>query len=297
MLIKAPATTANLGPGFDCLGMALDFFNEVEVKEGDRLFIQVKGEGEGRIPLNEDNLIYKAISSVYKKVGKPPPTLHISCQNNIPLARGLGSSASAIACGLLAANFLLGEPFSLEELLQIGFELEGHADNIAPALFGGLQIVTKEKDKILHTSIPLPHGLKVVLFIPDFEMPTMKSRVLLSPFVPREDAVFNLGRVAMLITAFTTGQFHLLRLATQDKLHQPARKALFKSMEEIFKSALEAGSLGVFLSGGGSSICALTTDEVLAYNIGEAMKSRASLEGIKGKTLITKPSPIGAHKI
>jgi len=277
--------------------MALELFNEVVVKKGNKLSIKVRGEGEGVIPLNEDNIIYKAISSVYQRAGKVLPPLDIYSYNIIPLARGLGSSAAAIACGLLAANYLLDEPLSKEELLHIGFHLEGHADNIAPALFGGCQIVAQDGKGIIHTSIPLSPDLRAALFIPDFEMPTLKSRVLLPPFVSRADAVFNLGRVALLVLAFTTGQPQLLPVATQDRLHQPARQALFPAMEKIFDAASKAGAWGVFLSGGGSSILALTSDETSAYNIAKAMEERALREGIRGKTLITQPSPLGAHKV
>ncbi|MEK7280738.1 MAG: homoserine kinase [Chloroflexota bacterium] len=290
--ILTPATVANLGPGFDCLGLALDISLRVEVEESQGLHISYQGEGE--VPLNQNNLIYRALVLAYRRLGKTLPGVKIHCQNDIPLARGLGSSAAAAASGLLAANHLLGEPLGGDELLELGAELEGHADNMAAALFGGCQIVIQDRGRLAHSPVKLPRGLKAVLFIPDFEMPTLKSRALLSPQVSREDAVYNLGRVAMLVAALAQGKLELLTLATQDRLHQPARTKLFQAMPVIFKAASEAGALGVCLAGGGSSILALT--KVNTSAIAQAMEKMAKAEGVSGRTLITQPNTWGAHR-
>jgi homoserine kinase len=286
---------ANLGPGFDCLGVALDIYNQVALERSDKTTLAISGEGSNNLPLSKDNKIFQSIAAFYQQIGKPMPGLFISSHNNIPLARGLGSSAAAVAGGLVAANLLEGQPLNEEEILPLAVQLEGHADNVAPALFSGGQLVIKEGDRWLHFPIPLPTDLKVVLFIPDFEMPTEKARAILTPEVTREDAVYNLGRVALLMLSLATGRLDYLNLATQDKLHQPQRQMLFPAMGDIFKSALEAGALGVFLSGAGPTIAALTTEKAQA--ISEAMKTTAPKTGIDGKIRIAQPSLTGAHQV
>lgn len=293
--LRVPATTANLGPAFDCLGMALDIFNEISVAEAPARTITVLGEGAGRISLGEDNLVYRSMATVFRTVGKPMPALAITCHNRIPLARGLGSSAAAIASGLVAANELLGKPLTPDDLLQIGAELEGHADNIAPALRGGCQVAFQEAGKYFSAPIPLTPGLRAVLFIPDFAIPTAEARRVLPAQVPRSDAVFNLGRVALLTLALATGQGEYLRVATQDRLHQPPRQALFPAMESLFQAALGAGALGVFLSGSGSTILALTAGEAMAEAIGRGMQAAATKAGISGRVQAAMPSAQGAQ--
>lgn len=293
--VLVPATTANLGPGFDCLGMALDIYNEVSLEISEPFHIAIADEGATTLSQEKDNIVYQGIVAAYRRSNNALPPLRLTCLNRIPLARGLGSSAAAVVGGLVAANLLLGEPLSPEDLLQLAAEMEGHADNVAPALFGGCQISFRQDNRVLHTPVPFPQDLQAVLFIPDFEMPTGKSRALLSPQVSRADAVFNLGRVALLITAFTTGKLGLLRLATQDRLHQPARQLLFPAMESLFQAALEAGALGAFLSGGGSTVLALANKNAPA--IEEAMLTTAREKGISGKARIARPSLLGAHRV
>jgi homoserine kinase len=292
--VRVPATTANLGPGFDCLGMALNIWNEVMVEKGPSFGISVSGEGAGAISRGKDNRVYQGTIALYERTGGSVPDLFISCKNDIPLARGLGSSAAAAVSGLLAANLLSGEPLPPEELLQLGIQLEGHADNLAAALFGGCQVVTLDNGQAIHAPIPLPPELKAVLFIPDFEMPTQESRNILPPEVSRSDAVHNLGRVSLLVAALVTNQLDHLRLATQDRLHQPARQSLFPAMGSLLEAALEVGALGAFLSGGGSTIIALTQGEGKA--IEEAMMSTARKAGVAGKTRISRLSQKGAHR-
>lgn len=295
--IRIPATTANLGPGFDCLGIALDIFNELTVAPAQSLSITVQGEGAGQISQRQDNLVYRAMATVFTKLGKPVPELSLNCLNRIPLARGLGSSAAAVAGGLVAANELLGKPLNPDDLLQLGAGMEGHADNIAPALFGGCQLVYREGDRYNHVPVPLPLGLKAVLFIPDFAMSTAKARNILPARLTRADAVFNLSRVSLLTLAFTTGKLEYLKIATQDRLHQPARQSMFPAMENIFKSALEAGALGIFLSGAGSTILAFTEGESLSGGIGKAMQDAATKAGVNGRVQVARPSAQGTHLI
>jgi len=273
--VRAPATTANLGPGFDCLGMALDLWAEVVVTASEE---PLPPAGP---PLG--GMTVQAAQRLFSHVGKQPPAgLSAECTQQIPVARGLGASAVARAAGLLAANALLGEPLEREEILALGTELEGHADNMAPALFGGL-----------HAGLAPPEGLKAVLFVPDMEMPTQESRQVLPQVISREDAIYNIGRAALLVAALASGRLDLLDVATRDRLHQPARAKVFPPMEAIFRAARQAGALGVFLSGGGSAILALASRD--EQEIARAMAEAAAGEGADGRTIITRGTNEGAE--
>lgn len=293
--VRVPATTANLGPGFDCLGIALDFYNSVTVAKSDKFSISISGEGARVLSRGPDNRIYQGILAVFNKIGQKAPELDIHCENEIPLSRGLGSSAAAAVGGLVAANLLIGERLSAGELLQMAASIEGHADNVAPALFGGCQVVVRENDQFLHALMPLPTGIEFVLLIPDQAMSTKQARALLPAQVSREDAVYNLGRVGLLLAALASGELQHLRIATQDRLHQPARQSLFPAMGDIIKAALEAGARGAFLSGAGSTIAALSTENSDA--IGRAMRAAARKAGIASKIRIARPSKTGAFPL
>ncbi|MFH1140094.1 MAG: homoserine kinase [Chloroflexota bacterium] len=292
--LSIPATTANLGPGFDCLGMALDIWNQVEVRPGERPALRVKGEGAGSLSTGRDNLVYRAAERYFQEMGLPAPSLSITCRNQIPLARGLGSSSAAIVGGLLAASAVAGaNGQDMDMIWRLAVEMEGHPDNVTPALFGGCQIVVLDQETLVHAQVPFPEDLRAVMFIPDTPMPTEKARGILPPQVSREDAVYNTGRVALLVNALTTGRLEYLRVATQDRLHQPARQALMPAMRLLFHSALEAGAMGVFLSGAGPTVLALTQgrESTVAYEMAD-MADKAQLPG---QVRITKPIMQGAH--
>jgi homoserine kinase len=186
----------------------------------------------------------------------------------------------------------MGEPLSAEQMLALGAALEGHADNMAPALFGGLRIVIRDGDGFRHVRAPVADGLKVVLFVPNFDMPTNESRKLLPTSLSKEDAVHNIGRSALLVAALASGDWEMLDAATQDRLHTPARTALFPAMPAIFAAAKEAGAHAAYLSGGGSTIAAFATDGEQA--IAEAMTEAARAGGLGGQTRVTEPSEEGA---
>ena len=292
LIVRVPATSANMGPGFDCLGLALDLWNEVRVDlGGDGL--QVTGEGETSLSLEKDNLVYEGISLAFAEAGQPMPRIGVQCQNEIPLGRGLGSSSAAIVGGLVAGNELCGRPLTQDRLLEIAAQTEGHPDNSAAALLGRCQIVVQDGDRLVTSTVPIPEGLRAVLFIPDVAMPTEQARGLLPPVVERSDAVFNAGRTALLVDAFSSGDLSKLQVATQDRLHQPARETIFPAMKNIFRSALDAGALGVFLSGAGSTVLALATDRELT--IGYEMADAAAKSGIDGALKVTRPTTTGAH--
>ncbi|MER3420306.1 MAG: hypothetical protein C4290_07190 [Chloroflexota bacterium] len=195
----------------------------------------------------------------------------------------------------MGANVLLGQPFGTEELLRIAAELEGHADNAAPALFGGLQVCVWDGHDIYHVQVPIPQGLRAVLLVPDLDMPTSESRRLLPATLERRDCVDNIGRVALLVAALATSRLDVLHVATQDRLHQPARAQLFPEMFEIFAAARDAGALCAYLSGGGSSIMALTVER--EAEIGQAMLARARAAGRNGRVIITRPALEGARVV
>ena len=286
-----PATTANLGPGFDCLGMALDVWNTVRLERGGQ-GVTVTGEGADRLNRNEGNLIYRAAQALFHHIGQPVPPLGLVCHNDIPLSRGLGSSSAAIVGGLVAANALCGNPASQEALLKLAIEIEGHPDNVTPALLGGCQVVVHNGDSIVTSGVPLPEGLGAVLFIPNMPMATAKARAVLPQSYSREDAVFNVGHAALLVNALATGNLELLKVATEDRLHQPQRQTIFPQMRLLFRAALQGGAYGVFLSGAGSSVLAFAkgNEMTVAYELAD----EARKAGLEGTLLITHPIEQGA---
>ena len=292
--VKVPATTANMGPGFDCLGMALDIWNTVHVAEGPPGFV-IRGEGEDELPRGRSNLVYRCFRLPFRESGRRAPGVTIACENDIPLERGLGSSSAAAVAGLVAGNELCGRPLGLTDLLELATGAEGHPDNVAAALLGGCQIVVRDGPRLVTSAVPLPAELRVVVFVPDAPMPTRQARSMLSSKVTRQDAVYNIGRVALLVRALATGDLDYLSVATEDRLHQPARQAIFPAMNSIFNAARGAGALGVFLSGAGSSVLALTRG--MEMTIGYEMADAAAKSGVGGAVRITEPTREGAHVV
>jgi homoserine kinase len=284
--VRVPATSANLGPGFDSLGLALRLVQEITVSVGHQ-----------SAPSNDlSRLVLDAARSAYRLARvEVPEEMSASGEQTIPIGRGLGASAAARAAGIVAANALMGGPLSDDQMLTLGAGLEGHADNMAPALFGGLQVVVRQADGFAHLRTPIAEGLRVVLFVPDFEMPTAESRKLLPQTLTREEAVHNIGRAALLVAALAEGAWDALDEATQDTLHQPARTKIFPAMSEIFAAAKEAGALCAYLSGAGSTIAAFTVAN--ADSVGDAMRARAAMHGHTGRVEITTPSDEGTRVI
>lgn len=291
--VRVPATSANLGPGFDALGMALDLANVVHVAPAEALAVRIEGEGAGVLAEGPDNLVYQAMTCLAERLGEPLPPVRLHCVNAIPLARGLGSSSAAIVAGLVAANHLYGDRLSPDALLELAVALEGHPDNVAPALLGGVRVCVQTDAGVCQAPVPLRRPLRAVLFVPDFPMPTEAARRALPATVPLHDAVFNLGRAALLVAALATGAYDLLREATRDRLHQPARTALFPAMPAFFAAALEAGALGACLSGAGSTVLALVETQTAA--VAAALETVAAREGIGGRIITTAIGAEGAR--
>lgn len=262
--VKVPATTANIGPGFDCLGMALPLYNTVTVEEtvmpGTGIEINIIDETNEQdiisIPTDENNIVYKAIELLYNSIGQTPSELKITIKTEIPIARGLGSSASVIIGGLIAANELLGRPADEAALLAIATEIENHPDNLTPALVGGFVLSSLEEDgSVVYSKMNWPKDWNITVCIPDYELSTDIARSVLPQEVPMKDAIFNLKHTAMLVQAVNTHDEKLMKLALNDRLHQKYREKLIPGMFEI-KEALkhEENVMGVVLSGAGPSV-------------------------------------------
>ncbi|HXF51975.1 MAG TPA: homoserine kinase [Dehalococcoidia bacterium] len=279
--VRVPATSANLGPGFDCLGLALALFARVTLREA-----------PGPEPDAAGAMMLAAARAAYRAAGRTPPDLSASWDGDIPVARGLGASAAFRVGAAVAANVLMGRPLDDDALLDLTAGLEGHGDNVAPALFGGLRVVVREGKRFRSLGSPLAPGLRLALFVPDFEMPTDESRKALPAALSREDAVHNIGRAALLVAALATGAWDALGPATEDRLHQPARAGIFPALPTILSAAREAGAHGAYLSGGGSTVAAFVTSGADA--VARAMAEAAAGEGVSGRTIVTEPSPVGA---
>lgn len=255
--IKVPGTSANLGPGFDSLGIALNIYNKFyveEIKEG--LYI----EGCKEEYRNDKNLFYVSMKRVFHKFGYEPKGLRIKIDSDIPESRGLGSSASCIVGGVIAANSLIGNKLSKEDILEISTEIEGHPDNVAPAIFGGMTAVVKDKDRIYYDKIDIDKNINFYALIPDFTLATKESREVLPKDIDYKDSVFNVGRVALMISSLISGNYENLQVAFDDKLHQPYRKKLIDNYDYIMLKCKKNGARGVFLSGAGPTIMAITEE-------------------------------------
>lgn len=281
--VAVPATTANLGPGFDCLGLALGLYNRVTLREWDGIRVTVKGEGAGMLPEDGSNPMVEAVCHLFDRVGYRPTGLLLEQENGIPVAAGLGSSAAAILGGLLAANALVGNPLPRGEILEMATGLEGHPDNVASALYGGLVLVAHDEERLIVDKITIPE-MRVVVVLPDYALPTVQARAALPPQVPLADAVFNSGRLAMLIRALESGDYERLGAAMEDRLHQPYRVPLIPGMADAFRAARAAGAAAATLSGAGPGIVAFAEEKHGA--IGEAIGRAFAQEGLESRTWI-----------
>lgn len=294
--VLVPATSANLGPGFDVLGVAVNLYNEFIVEDASMFEIVFLNKQVG-IATTKNNLFYKSFTYLFKKNKKKIPQVKITMNLHIPPARGLGSSATAVVGGLVAANAFLHNTFTKEQLLSFALELEvgNNPDNVAPALLGGLVVLTHDGNELHTIKLPVPVDIKAVYFIPDFEMDTVTGRKLMPNEYSKEDLVFSTSRVALLLAALQTKKYSLLRTAMQDKIHQPTRTKIFPPMPDIIKAANDVGALGTALSGGGSTIIALANENI--NKIAEAMKNTGAKHGITGTIKTLEIISEGAYAI
>ena len=261
--VRIPASSANLGAGFDSLGLALGLYNTIEIEEIES-GLQIFSEDGAAIPLGEKNLVYQTVRRVYQLCGKKIPGFNIRQKSPIPMARGLGSSSACIAGAITGANALLGEPLSLQEKLNLAAELEGHPDNVLPAMLGGFVAAVLEDGHVFYINRPV-NGLLFGAFVPDFELLTETARAALPKQVLHREAVFNLSRAALAAAAFCTGEYDLLGAACGDRLHQPYRLPLIPGGEAVFELAGQCGALACFISGAGSTILAVAKAEDSAF--------------------------------
>jgi homoserine kinase len=300
-LIKVPATSANLGPGFDALGLALDLWNETVIstdsftdsrKKTDKVFVSVRGEGAGLLPGNEKNMLVRTAQKLAERLGQPLPPFQAECVNAIPMSSGLGSSSAAILTGLLAGNVLLGGPLGREELLNLAAELEGHPDNVAPAMLGGLVVAIIDGNKVVGRQIPLGGDFHVTVALPDFYLPTKQARAALPKRIPLKHAVYNLSRAALVTEAFRSGDLDLLGQVMDDRLHQPYRLRLIPGAIHAMQAAQAAGAQAVALSGAGPSLIAFASKA--EAGIGESMKRAFEAEGLAARIFRLRPPGMGA---
>jgi len=254
--VRVPATSANLGPGFDVLGLALALHNEIDAEEADQVSVAIEGEGAGRLETGARNVVARAVRMAFEAAGRPFRGVALRCVNRIPPSRGLGSSAAAWMGGLVAGNALAGGGLSRDTLLELATRAEGHPDNVAAALLGGLTVSCKTGERVVALSLPVPPAIRWVVLIPEIEGSTEEARAVLPASVSRADAVFNLQRVALLLGALSAGRLDLLPAALDDRLHQPQRWRLFPWLPGAVAAARDAGALGCVLSGAGPSLLA-----------------------------------------
>ncbi|GCL41798.1 homoserine kinase [Anabaena sp. FACHB-1250] len=279
--VKVPATTANLGPGFDCIGAALKLYNQFEFTtlDVDGLMIQVSGVEAEKVQTDESNLLYQAFVKLYGYIEQTPPSVKIEIKLGVPLSRGLGSSATAIVGGLVAANELAGRPLSELEVMKLAIAIEGHPDNVVPALLGGCRLAATSNTGWEISDIPWHRDILPVVAIPDFELSTSEARKVLPTEISRHDAIFNISHFGLLLRGLATNREEWLKTALQDKLHQPYRQALIPGYDAVNNAAIDAGAYGMVISGAGPTLLALVdTSKGKAVEI--AMKNAWLQKGI-----------------
>lgn len=310
--VRVPATSANLGPGYDCLGMAVDLWSEVTVSRADKFEITAEGDGADDIPKDETNFLVVGVKAAFQTANKPVPALKYHVVSRIPFARGLGSSSAAIVAGIIAGLVLAGHRlpcWGSEALLQIAADIEGHPDNVAPAIYGGIQLGIHNGSRWFTERVPCPSGMQLVMFIPDFIGKTSSARGVLADTVSRTEAAYNIGRVAMLVHALCSGNLDNLKYGVQDKLHQPQRgEKLYHYLYPMIEAAERAGACCAYLSGAGPTVMALTSGasgdiftqrekERTDSAVARAMIQTAEDFGIKGKLLVTSAVNEGARVV
>ncbi|HEU4918613.1 MAG TPA: homoserine kinase [Candidatus Limnocylindrales bacterium] len=304
IVVEVPASSANLGAGYDCLAIALGLTNriEFEVRGWSRGSIELSVDGQGVDELSEDreNRCVLGVEAALRAIrGEIPEGVgwRIDMRNEIPLARGLGSSAAATVAGLVAGNAFLGEPLTQADLLRLATEIEGHPDNAAAALLGGFVVSAAIDGAVEALRFDAPRDLRAILFVPELRLATKRMREVLPEFVPRADAVANLTRVAIGVAGISIGRFDLLRLVTVDRLHEPYRAAAFPQLPQFVEAARGAGAIGACLSGAGSSIIAFSDSVRTITRIEGAFAAASADTDLPGRILVVSPRNAGAQVV
>jgi homoserine kinase len=283
--VRVPATSANLGAGFDCLGLALDVFAEIVVTFGGPEPQPAEDVGE--------KMVVTAARHAFARLQTAAPAIRARYAISVPLGRGMGASAVARVAGVLAANEFAGRPLDAETCMSMAADLEGHGDNACPAMFGGVQVCIKAGERYLHAAAAFPDEVQLALLIPDHSMPTKEARRVLPDSYSREDAVHNIGRAALFVAALASRRFDLLDEATNDVIHQRQRAAIFPPLFEIFRAAKAAGAHAAWLSGAGSTVAALCTGDT-ARPVAAAMLETLRSSSMPGRSLVTRIASEGA---
>jgi len=293
--VTVPATSANLGPGFDTLGMALNIFLTVKVAAtSEKGYTEFIGEGKEELSNNIDNnLILMAAKKIFDYVHLEMPELIVQVENQIPLGKGLGSSAAAIVAGILIANEMLNKSIDQEQLINLAVEMEGHADNIVPAMVGGLTTVMLNQGNVIFHKFDVPQELELVVAVPDFSLPTKQARSVLPASVSQERLIMSLQQTSYLLAGLVKKEFKHLNLAMNDMIFQPLRKQFIPGFDKVIEDAQSAGALGVALSGAGPSVIALTHGK--SYEVGVAMQQAFAANGVECKILTSRPCNYGAY--
>jgi homoserine kinase len=297
--ILVPATTANLGPGFDCLGMALSLYNEIEVlvlaaPPDSNDIVEIEGEGASELPRDDRNMIVYGMHRVFARAGLTPPPFRLKTINHIPMMSGLGSSSAAIVSGIVAGNELIGNVFSRDDLLTLATEMEGHPDNVGPALLGGLIVAVATESLPIMAQVEVP-PLQVVIVTPDLQVSTDEARRMLPSMLSRHDAIYNIGRAALVVQALSKGDFDLLGRAMDDRLHQPYRKHLIKGYDDVVSAAREAGASAVAISGSGPTLIAFAPDRHKA--IADEMRQAFAVHEINSRAWVLDVDRLGARRV
>ena len=291
--VRVPATSANLGPGFDCLGLALDIWNEIRFEESDSMIFQVTGEGAEKLNHRPKNLLTDSFQRVYEICGKPLKGISIQARNNILHSSGLGSSAAAIVGGLYGANELLNKPLDTNALVKLATEIEGHPDNVAPALLGGLVVSVMTESEVITRRYDVP-PLSVVIIQPDVQWQTRTARSVLPNTVSRADAIFNIGRTALVIDALCNGDLDLLQKVMDDRIHQSYRLKQIPTAMAAYETAKQFGAAA--LSGAGPSIICFVSPEK-KEKAKEKITNVFTEQRIESRGLITRPSSLGTYEL
>ncbi len=290
--VRVPASSANLGPGFDALALALALYNEVELEESDHISVAIQGEGAGRLDTGAANVVARGAAMAFQAAGRHFRGATVRCVNRIPLSRGLGSSAAAWVGGLVGANALLGTPLDRDQVLTLAARAEGHPDNVAAAVLGGLTVSCSTERGIVALALPVPSDLDWVVLVPEVESSTREARAVLPDSVSRADAVFNVQRVSLLLGALGLGRTDLIGSAMRDRLHEPYRLRLFPWASAVETAAREAGALGCALSGAGSAILAAVRGPCEA--VAGAMEAALHAAGVSGRARRLVVDTVGA---
>ncbi|MFN3813565.1 MAG: homoserine kinase [Aquificaceae bacterium] len=283
--IVVPASTSNLGCGFDTFGLALELYNEFVIEPAESFSVYVEGEGKN-LPKDEKNLFIKAYKKGCDLLDVETIPLRILQRNGVPTARGLGSSATAIVGGVVACERINKISMSIEERLKVALSLEPHPDNVLPALIGSFVVCASDEERVLFTKLDFPEDIKVVVAIPSFELSTQKARDAIKKEVSLQDAVKNVQRASLLVSSLCIGRYDLLREAVKDRLHQPYRAKLIPGFYSVMEEAYRMGALAVFLSGAGPSVASFCKEK--AHDVGLAMVEAFKREKVKAKYIVLK---------